>query len=90
MAIGLPCVSLSPEDLGVLFRSVEENPELEVEIDLVNQEVRFGDRTAPLSIREEAREALVEGLWDPIGELLEAGELLDQFDQKLPYPRRTE
>ena len=89
-AIGLPCVSLSPEDLGVLFRSVEENPELEVEIDLVNQEVRFGDRTAPLSIREEAREALVEGLWDPIGELLEAGELLDQFDQKLPYPRRTE
>jgi len=89
-AIGLPCVSLAPEDLGVLFRSVEENPELEVEIDLVNKEVRFGDRTAPLFIREEAREALVEGLWDPIGELLEAGELLDQFDRKLPYPRRTE
>jgi len=83
-------VSLAPEDLGVLFRSVEENPELEVEIDLVNKEVRFGDRTAPLFIREEAREALVEGLWDPIGELLEAGELLDQFDRKLPYPRRTE
>ncbi|KIX84392.1 3-isopropylmalate dehydratase small subunit [Thermus filiformis] len=89
-AIGLPCVALAPEDLGVLFQMVEENPELEVEIDLVQKEVRFGGRVAPLSIREEAREALVEGLWDPIGELLQAGELLDEFDRKLPYPRRAE
>jgi len=89
-AIGLPCVSLAPEDLEVLFRTVEENPALEVEIDLVNKEVRFGDRVASLFLREEAREALVEGLWDPIGELLEAGELLDAFDRKLPYPRRAE
>jgi 3-isopropylmalate/(R)-2-methylmalate dehydratase small subunit len=68
---------------------VEANPELEVEIDLVSKEVRFGGRTAPLFIREEAREALVEGLWDPIGELLEARELLDEFDRKLPYPKEA-
>jgi 3-isopropylmalate/(R)-2-methylmalate dehydratase small subunit len=89
-AIGLPCVSLAPEDLALLYKRVEENPELEVEIDLVQKEVRFGDRTAPLAIREEAREALVEGLWDPIGELLEAGALLEEFDRRLPYPRRAE
>ncbi|GLV47438.1 3-isopropylmalate dehydratase small subunit [Thermus sp. LT1-2-5] len=89
-AIGLPCVALAPEDLAVLFQAVEQDPGLEVEIDLVNQEVRFGDRVAPLFIREEAREALTQGLWDPIGELLEAGELLDAFDRKLPYPRRAE
>ena len=88
-AIGLPCVSLAPEDLSVLFQAVEANPELEVEIDLVNKEVRFGDRTAPIFIREEAREALTEGLWDPIGELLQAGELLDQFDRRLPYPKEA-
>jgi 3-isopropylmalate/(R)-2-methylmalate dehydratase small subunit len=89
IAIGLPAVTLAPEDLAVLFQAVEANPELEVEIDLVSKEVRFGDRTAPLFIREEAREALVEGLWDPIGELLEAGELLDEFDRKLPYPKEA-
>ncbi|WP_243095166.1 3-isopropylmalate dehydratase small subunit [Thermus thalpophilus] len=89
-AIGLPCVTLAPEDLAVLFQAVEQDPGLEVEIDLVNEEVRFGDRVAPLFIREEAREALTQGLWDPIGELLEAGELLDAFDRKLPYPRRAE
>jgi 3-isopropylmalate/(R)-2-methylmalate dehydratase small subunit len=89
IAIGLPAVTMAPEDLAVLFQAVEVNPELEVEIDLVNKEVRFGDRTAPLFIREEAREALVEGLWDPIGELLEAGELLDEFDRKLPYPKEA-
>jgi 3-isopropylmalate/(R)-2-methylmalate dehydratase small subunit len=89
IAIGLPVVTMAPEDLAVLFQAVEANPELEVEIDLVNKEVRFGGRTAPLFIREEAREALVEGLWDPIGELLEAGELLDEFDRKLPYPKEA-
>lgn len=89
-AIGLPCVTLTKEDLEALFQAVEEDPSLEVEVDLVGKEVRFGGRTAPLSIREEAREALVEGLWDPIGELLQAGELLDRFDQTLPYPRRAE
>jgi 3-isopropylmalate/(R)-2-methylmalate dehydratase small subunit len=89
IAIGLPAVTMAPEDLAVLFQAVEANPELEVEIDLVSKEVRFGDRTAPLFIREEAREALVEGLWDPIGELLEAGELLDEFDRKLPYPKEA-
>jgi 3-isopropylmalate/(R)-2-methylmalate dehydratase small subunit len=89
IAIGLPAVTMAPEDLAALFQAVEANPELEVEIDLVSKEVRFGDRTAPLFIREEAREALVEGLWDPIGELLEAGELLDEFDRKLPYPKEA-
>jgi 3-isopropylmalate/(R)-2-methylmalate dehydratase small subunit len=89
IAIGLPAVTMAPEDLAALFQAVEANPELEVEIDLVNEEVRFGGRTAPLFIREEAREALVEGLWDPIGELLEAGELLDEFDRKLPYPKEA-
>lgn len=89
IAIGLPAVTMAPEDLAALFQAVEANPELEVEMDLVSKEVRFGGRTAPLFIREEAREALVEGLWDPIGELLEAGELLDEFDRKLPYPKEA-
>jgi 3-isopropylmalate/(R)-2-methylmalate dehydratase small subunit len=89
IAIGLPAVTMAPEDLAVLFQAVEANPELEVEIDLVSKEIRFGGRTAPIFIREEAREALVEGLWDPIGELLEAGELLDEFDRKLPYPKEA-
>ncbi|MCS6869334.1 3-isopropylmalate dehydratase small subunit [Thermus sp.] len=89
-AIGLPCVTLAPEDLKALFQKVEEEPGLEVEVDLVAKEVRFAGHKAPLSLPEAAREALTQGLWDPIGELLEAGELLDAFDRKLPYPRRAE
>lgn len=85
-AIGLPCVTLAPEDLGVLFGMVEADPSLELEMDLVEKEVRAGGRVFPLFIPEGAREALVGGLWDPIGELLEAGPLLDEFDRKLPYP----
>ncbi|WP_038056238.1 3-isopropylmalate dehydratase small subunit [Thermus amyloliquefaciens] len=89
-AIGLPCVTLAPEDLRALFQAVEADPSLEVEVDLLAKEVRFGGRVAPLALPEAAREALTQGLWDPIGELLEAGSLLDEFDRKLPYPRRSE
>ncbi|MER3602987.1 MAG: 3-isopropylmalate dehydratase small subunit [Thermus sp.] len=87
-AIGLPCVTLAPEDLGVLFKMVEAEPDLELEVDLVQKEVRAKDRVFPLSIPEGAREALTQGVWDPIGELLEAEPLLDEFDRRLPYPRR--
>jgi 3-isopropylmalate/(R)-2-methylmalate dehydratase small subunit len=47
IAIGLPAVTLAPEDLAVLFQAVEANPELEVEIDLVSKEVRFGGPHRP-------------------------------------------
>ncbi len=87
-AIGLPCVSIPKADLERLFKKVEEDPGLEVEIDLLQKEVRFNGERVPLSIPEAVREALTEGLWDPIGELLEAGEAIDAFDRRLPAPGR--
>ncbi|WP_457638087.1 3-isopropylmalate dehydratase small subunit [Oceanithermus sp.] len=86
--IGLVCVTLAPEDLGVLAEWVEAHPQDEVEIDLEAGEVRFGDRVAPLEIRESAREALVSGRWDPLDELLEAMEEIERFDATRPAPGR--
>jgi 3-isopropylmalate/(R)-2-methylmalate dehydratase small subunit len=84
--LGLVCVTLETEDLGVLAEWVEAHPEGAVEVDLEAREVRFGDRTAPLAIREAAREALVSGRWDPLAELLEAMDRVRALDADRPGP----
>ena len=84
--IGLVCVTLDPEDLGVLAEWVEAHPEGEVEVDLEAREVRFGGRVAPLAIREAAREALISGRWDPLAELMEAMDEIHKRDAARPGP----
>ena len=51
--------------------AIAQDPTTEIVIDVENQEVRFAGQTVKGPIRESARDALVHGRWDPIGELLE-------------------
>jgi 3-isopropylmalate/(R)-2-methylmalate dehydratase small subunit len=69
--LGMPCVTASREDIARIAGAVEANPALEVTIDLVAQKILFGAASVPITLRESARDALVNGRWDPIGELLE-------------------
>ncbi|RFC50308.1 MAG: 3-isopropylmalate/(R)-2-methylmalate dehydratase small subunit [Verrucomicrobia bacterium] len=83
--IGLACVSADRADIARLTAAVEANPALEVTVDLVRQEIRFGGQTAKLTMRDSARDALVHGRWDPIGELLEGTEAVVAAASRLPY-----
>jgi len=83
--IGLPCVSAAREGIAKLTAAVEANPAVEVTVDLVAQEIRFDGQTVRLTMRDSARDALVHGRWDPIGELLEGGEAVAATASKLPY-----
>ncbi len=83
--IGLPCVSAARADIARLTAAVEANPALDVTVDLVAQEIRFGGQTVKLTMRESARDALVHGRWDPIGELLEGGVAVAATASRLPY-----
>jgi 3-isopropylmalate/(R)-2-methylmalate dehydratase small subunit len=69
--LGMPCVTASREDIQRIAAAVEADPQVEVAIDLVNQRAEFAGQSVPVSVRESARDALVHGRWDPIGELLE-------------------
>ena len=83
--IGLACVSADRADIARLTAAVEANPALEVTVDLVLQEIRFGGQSAQLTMRDSARDALVHGRWDPIGELLEGTEAVVAAASRLPY-----
>jgi 3-isopropylmalate/(R)-2-methylmalate dehydratase small subunit len=71
ITLGMPCLSASRADIARIAAAVDADPDVEVAIDLVAQRVSFAGQSAGVSIRESARDALVNGRWDPIGELLE-------------------
>lgn len=83
--LGMPCVSVSGEDLETLRSAVEGDPSLEVTIDLKASEIRFANRTIPCRIREGARKALTDGRWDPIADLLEGEAEVGAVAAALPY-----
>jgi 3-isopropylmalate/(R)-2-methylmalate dehydratase small subunit len=68
--LGIPCACASAADLATIMAAVEADPSLVVEIDVENRMVRYGDRSVPVSIPGSAHEALTEGRWDPIADLL--------------------
>ncbi len=83
--LGLPCASAAREDIARIAAAVEANPQLEVVIDVTNQEVRFGGQKVKATFRESARDALINGRWDAIGELLDGRDAVKVTAAKLPY-----
>lgn len=85
--LGIPCVSLSPEDMEKLTAMVEGDPQQEVTIDLEDQKVRCGGQAFELMIAGSAREALLAGTWDPIALMLQDPGEIDQRARALNYIR---
>ena len=83
--LGIPCVTAAREDIAKIAAAVEANPQTELTIDLVKLEVRFGGETIKIQQRESARDALVNGRWDAIGELIDGKDAVKATAMKLPY-----
>jgi 3-isopropylmalate/(R)-2-methylmalate dehydratase small subunit len=67
----MPCVTAGREEISRIAAAVEADPRTEVSIDIANERVSFAGQVVRVSIRESARDALVNGRWDPIGELID-------------------
>ncbi|MGM0577806.1 MAG: 3-isopropylmalate dehydratase small subunit [Myxococcota bacterium] len=85
LTLGLPCVSASREDVEALAAAVQEDPSLEVHVDLRTGTITAGDRTFRGDIPDSAVDALVSGRWDPLAELLSHAEEREQVAERLPY-----
>lgn len=83
--IGLACVTATRTDIQRVSVAIAANPQLELTVDLEAQQIRFGNESVPLSMRESARQALVNGRWDTIGELLEGLQQVRAHTAGLPY-----
>jgi 3-isopropylmalate/(R)-2-methylmalate dehydratase small subunit len=89
ITLGMPCVTLGRSELARLTALVEAEPSTEIEIDLVALELRAGSERFGIGVPESAREALLQGDWDPLGTLLEGAEAVDSTASALPYIQRA-
>jgi 3-isopropylmalate/(R)-2-methylmalate dehydratase small subunit len=83
--LGLPCLTASRADIAKVAAAIEADPKIEVVVDVAAQEVRFGGQKIKATLRESARDALVNGRWDSIAELLEGAPQVQALAKKLPY-----
>lgn len=84
-SLGIPAVCAPRADLEKLREAVVADPTVSVTIDLVKQELTCGNRTCTVTIPESARESLVTGQWDFLGQLLEAEDAIRLQADKVPY-----
>jgi len=83
--LGMPCVSMSADNRLKLVSLIEAEPTAKIEIDLVGLQVRANDLALPVEIREGARDSLLNGMWDPLEELVGSSTAVDQVASNLFY-----
>ena len=83
--IGLPAVTASSKDVKELQDYVRANPGADVSVDLQAKVLSFGDKKAPVEIRESARKAFLEGTWDSVAVLLSALDDVKKTGNRIPY-----
>ena len=83
--IGLPCVTVAPEQIERLIALCEARPATEFEIDLVAKTLRGAGQTTPIAMPDSARSSLVSCNWDATSLLVADYEQVEQTAARLPY-----
>lgn len=83
--LGIPCVKVSHQDRLKLQDALFSNPALPISIDLEAQVVRFGQDSIPCQMPQSNRDALMEGKWDPLQDLLDNQTKIEETARGLSY-----
>ncbi len=83
--LGIPCLIAAREDIQKVAAAIESNPGTEVTVDVEKLEIRFGSQMVKATMPASARDALVNGRWDAIGELLDGLPAAREAAKKLAY-----
>jgi len=85
LAIGLPVITASADDIQRLMGIVEEDPSVRLDVDLEQSRLTVEGQTVPIILPETARQALTEGYWDSTAVLAANMAKVRQVAQRLPY-----
>jgi 3-isopropylmalate/(R)-2-methylmalate dehydratase small subunit len=87
ITLGMPCLVMDGRDIRSLAALIDEAPQAEINIDVPGGQVSMADVSFPAKLPDHAREALVDGKWDAIADLLEGLDAVKTTADKLPYMR---
>lgn len=85
ITLGIPCLIMDGRDIRALAALIEEAPQSEINIDIASGQVGIADITFPAAIPAHAQEALINGRWDAIADLLEGLDAVATTANRLPY-----
>lgn len=85
VALGIPCARVSESVMAELMAMVEQSPDTEVRVDLVQRSVSAGPRSFRFEMPDGVRRAFVEGRWDSTTELMAAVAQIRVTAQRIPY-----
>ena len=83
--LGIPCVSMSKANREELIKVIDADSETEINLDLEELLVTAGALVLPVEIREDARSSLVNGMWDPLDELVSTSSSVEAVAGNLFY-----
>jgi 3-isopropylmalate/(R)-2-methylmalate dehydratase small subunit len=85
--LGIPCVTMSQEDIADLAALIEKTPSIQVTVDLTESKVTTDDVDfeAKISLPGHAREPLINGRWDSIADLVDGLEDVKARVAAIPY-----
>ena len=85
VALGLPCLTGSHDDIDRLQAIVERDPSTVVTVNLDTQTISGGGVTAKATLPPAARESFLDGTWDATALLLDRFEEVEEVVGRLPY-----
>ena len=85
VALGMPCVTVTPGEARALQAAAASNPGAVFVVDVAEMCVTVGDVTAPVQLPSAARASFLDGSWDATGLLLERYDEVRAVADRLPY-----
>ena len=97
IALGVPCLTLSSQDVARLQDAIEKDPSLQIVLDLEARTVIYrepsiypepsegSERSVAAGLPDGAQQAFLAGTWDAAGLLMESPETIDRVAASLPY-----
>ena len=85
VAIGVPCVIASPEEIKQLQKLIHDNPQAKVSVNLEMMQVKSDNLLVPVKMNEGSRTMFLQGTWDNCGQLMSNVASIKTTAAKLPY-----
>lgn len=83
--LGIPCVTAEPSAVAELMKTIEADPNLDVQLSLETMTVTFGNKKISVSMLDGPRQQLLQGCYDPTMELLSVKDDILNTAKQLPY-----
>ena len=85
VALGMPCVSVTPDAARALQQIATDHPTLVMTLDLAAQRIDAATQSFAATLPAAARDAFLDGSWDATGLLLDRYEDVEAVAARLPY-----